>query len=478
MQNVSEAAKALVDSYQRVTLHLYAGGAAVEAGIGAATYSHACGSEEAFTFGNACAGRITMALASAMPELEGKPVQLTWDVDGTEYPLLQGRVKKATVSAGRTTIEAYDEMFFGGSKAFVAPEILKTACSVASAFHAVATQMGVEADPAIMEQLTAVTLPAGLSNLTGRESCSQVAGHIAGIFGMNALISRDGLLTMRGFPETGWSTEPYSGGAQAENREYIVSGVAFQKEILETSQASDGSSGESSSTVEFFAGDGTLAMLNPLADQEAADRAFEALEGVSLRPGSYSFPGGLLLEPGDLISIRSMDGEYQTAAVTVSMAFDGGVKTDISCGGANETGGAKGPLGQALETLQADIARVRKLIADNAEILSARITNLRAEDIVAGTIRSTDYKTAALEPVYPEETTFSSAALHPNNGEEITRGIEIDFKEGIIRGVFYNAAVDALSQRVDSLAERITALENSLVYPKAVTTSENSEEES
>lgn len=477
MQNVSEAAKALVDSYHRVTLHLYAGGAAVEAGIGSATYSHACGSEEAFTFGNACAGSITLVVAAAMPELEGKPVQVTWDVDGTEHPLLQGWVKKATISAGRTAIEAYDEMFFGGSKAFDAPEILKIACSAASAFHAVATQMGVEADLAIMEQLTAVTLPAGLSNLTGRESCSQVAGHIAGIFGMNALISRDGLLTMRGFPETGWSTEPYSGGAQAEKNIYTVTGIALQKETLETSQGEAGS-GETAKTEEFFAGDGTLAMLNPLADQEAADRAFEALEGVSLRPGSYSFPGGLLLEPGDLIAIRSMDGEYQTAAVTVSMAFDGGVKTDISCGGANETGGAKGPLGQALETLQADIARVRKLIADNAEILSARITNLRAEDIVAGTIRSTDYKTAALEPVYPEETTFSSAALHPNNGEEITRGIEIDFKEGIIRGVFYNAAVDALSQRVDSLAERITAMENSLVYPKAVTTSENSEEES
>ena len=381
MQNVSAAAKALVDSYQKVTLHLYVDGEVVDAGIGAATYSHACGSEEAFTFGNACAGSITLVVAAAMPELYGKTVRVTWDVDGTEYPLITGAVEKAMVSAGRTTIEAYDEMYFGGSHPFSAPEELTGSCTAEEALYAVAEAMGVSVDPDILETVSGVSLSNGLGGLAGEESCSQAAGFLAGLFGMNALISREGLLTMRGYPATGWSTEPYSGGALAENTEYTVTGITFQREETATVKNEDGSTGDETTTVEFFAGDGTLAMMNPLADQAAADRAYESLNGIIVRPGSYSFPGGILLEPGDRITVESMDGFYQTAVFTITMTIDGGVKTDIICGGTNQTVGSMGPINQALTTLQADIARVRKLIAENAEIGSANIQDLTAEQI-------------------------------------------------------------------------------------------------
>lgn len=223
---------------------------------------------------------------------------------------------------------------------------------------------------------------------------------------------------------------------------------------------------------------------NPLADQAAADRALEALESVTFRPGSYSFPGGLLLEPGDIFAVESMDGTYQIAAVAVSMSFDGGVKTSVACGGAVKSGGAAGTINQALKVLYADFARLRSLVAENATIVSAKITNLSVNDIIAGRIRSTDFETVTLDKVYPAADLYPGKTVYPNNGEEIIRGIEIDFSQGIIRGVFFNTVTDDLGKRVTALeaantalTERIAKLENALVYPKSQVQSTNETEE-
>lgn len=481
MQIVSDIAKSLVDAYQKITLSVCIDGERLDVGIGSCEYSPSCGDADEFTFGNACAANISFVLGAAYRDLKGRRVQVKWSVNDEEYPLLTGQVEEAKVSAGRTTVEVWDDMYFGGSNAFSLAGSFSENADAAIAFAAIAEAIGVEAEQETLDALSGIEIVDGLAGIKAETSNSAVAGYIAGLIGGNAIITRAGQLAIRVYSQTDWRTEPYSGGASAENTDFSVTGITLQKECTVTSINSDGTTEEGEATAEYVSGDGTLIVGNPLADQAAADRAFATLASISFRPGSYSFPFGLLLEPGDIFTIESMDGTYQVAATTIVMRFDGGVKTSVACGGAVKSGGCVGAVNQALKALYADFARLRSLVAENATIVSAKITNLSVDDIVAGRIRSTDFKTVTLDNVFPAEYLYPGEAVHPNNGEEIIHGIEIDFSQGIIRGVFFNAVTDELSKRIEDqeqaitdLAARISKLETALVYPKSMvqTTSE------
>lgn len=465
MQSVSDSTKDLLARYAKIALTAYLNGQKVAAGIGSCELSAACGDAEAFSFGNACATNISIILSEPMPDIKGTPISITWAVDDTEYPLFTGKVEDAIVRAGRTSVDAWDAMYYGGSNAFIPSYALRQDVDAAEAFKAVAAAIGVTAEPEALIMLAGVTITGGLGHLSETNSNSAVAGYIAGLVGGSALIDRSGQLTICKYTLTDYETEPYAGGASAQNVDYTLSGITMQRTETVSIQHEDGSIGEEDQTSEFFAGDGSLMVSNPLADQAAADRAFEALQAVSFRPGAYSFPGGILLDPADVITVHSMDGSYIVAVVTVTMSFDGGVKTSVSCGGEPAVGGAQGPINQALATLYADFARLQKLVAENADIVNARISNLSADDIVAGKIHSTDFATIVLDELYPETGLFPSSATYPNNGEQIVRGFEIDFSSGIIRGVFWSESVDALSARITSLEGRMAKLENSLLYP-------------
>ena len=88
-----------------------------------------------------------------------------------------------------------------------------------------------------------------------------------------------------------------------------------------------------------------------------------------------------------------------------------------------------------------------------------RILNLSANDITSGLIHSADYATVAVPMIYPASTLFPDTDTYPSNGEYVTSGFAIDFATGQIYGGFYSAQLSALDNRV-------TALENALVYPK------------
>lgn len=459
MQNVSDEVKALLAQYAKIALSVYVDGEKIDAGIGSFTLSSSCGSEDEFSFGNACATSLSMVVADVFRNLEGSRLQVKWSVNGPEHPLFTGKAKNASVSGGRTTIEAWDDMFYGGSDAFVPSMELQSDVEASTAFEAVAIAMGVDVDPGALEMLSGIVIHGGIAHLPSETSNSAVAGYIAGLIGGNAWISRSGQLTIRQYTSIDFETEPYSGGASTKGREYAVTGITLQREYTVSKIQEDGTSVEEGEVYEFGAGDGTLMVSNPLADQDAADRCFAILGDLVLQPGSYSFPGGLLLEPGDIFTLHSMDGSYTVAAVSLSMSFDGGVKTTVSCGGEPDRGGAAGQLNQALATLIADYARLRTLVAENASIVNAKITNLRVDDIVAGRIRSTDFESINLQQIYPESNIYPFDQIFPNNGEEIVRGLEIDFAKGEIRGVFFNQVTDQLEQRINDIERRLAALE-------------------
>jgi len=457
MQTVSANVRALLASYAKVTLTAYLNGAKLNAGIGACELTASCGDDTSFSFGNACAARVNMTLAASMPGIKEQNLRITWAVDGTEYPLFDGKVENAVVTAGRTSVEAWDAMYYGGSDAFIPAWQMQQDINASAAFSLIASEIGVSADPAVLDLLYGITITGGLRHLPEDTSCSAVAGYIAGLIGGNAIIDRSGQLTVRQMTQTDFETEPYAGGASAQNENYSITGITLQREEMVTIRNEDGTTAEQEQLLEYFSGDGTLMVSNPLADQDAADRVYEVLNGISFRPGTYSFPGGLLLEPGDLFAVHSMDGSYSVAAIALSMSFDGGVKTTVSCGGFLPEGGSQGPINQALATLVADFARLRMLVAENAQIVSARISHLTSEDITAGKIHSTDFSTEELQELYPSSHLYPSNTSFPNNGEQIIRGFEIDFETGVIRGVFW-------SEAMASLEERVTMLETQLSY--------------
>ena len=451
MQKVSETVRALVDRYEKITLTAYLDGKRVDAGVGACELTTACGDDESFTFGNACSSRIDLTLAASLPGIDGQKLKVTWAVDETEHPLFDGRVEKPLIRAGHTTIEAWDAMYYGGSDVFVPIWSMDQDVDAAEAFSGIASAMGISVSDEAVELLSGIIIPGGPGQMPEDTSNSAAAGYIAGLIGGNAMIDRAGQLTVRKILQTDFETQPYAGGASAQSKDFFITGITLQREEVVTVKNEDGTSSEEDRVTEYGAGDGTLMVSNPLADQAAADRAFAALEGIHFRPGSYTFPGGLLLEPGDLITVHSMDGSYTVVCVMLSMSFDGGVKTSVSSGGAAPQGGAQGAINQALATLYADFARLRTLVAENAQITSARIANLSVDDIVAGRIRSTDFLASELDEVYPSKNTFPSDRLWLNNGEEIIRGIEIDFTTGVIRGVFFNSVTDDLNNRLEVL---------------------------
>lgn len=384
MQNVSDAAKQLVDNFAPVALAIYIDGEKLDVGIGTGSYTGACAGDDEFSFGNACAAGMNIVIAAACPHLKGHRIQIVWSVDGVEYPLLTGCVKTSKVTAGRTAIDAWDDMYFAGSSAFAITDAVAEDCAAAVAFAAVASSMGVTAEPESLALLEGLTVPRGLSNADGLSN-SAVAGHIAGLVGGNALMTRSGLLAIRQYADTGWETEPYSGGASAENEDFAVTGVMLQREETASNTNTDGTAAEQTETKVYSAGDGSLMLANPLSSQDAAERAFEALKDLSFRPGNFTFPGGLLLEPGDIFTLHTMDGRYAVAVASITMNFDGGVKSTVDCGGAAEDGGSVGSVNQAIRELALDYAKLKKLCADNAEISSANIDYLMVNVLHADT---------------------------------------------------------------------------------------------
>jgi hypothetical protein len=120
------------------------------------------------------------------------------------------------------------------------------------------------------------------------------------------------------------------------------------------------------------------------------------------------------------------------------------------------------------EAVAEQVRRLSSVVADKASIedleaVDARLDNLSASDIKAGIIHSADYETVVIPLIYPASDLYPAADLNPNYGERVIRGFAIDFSTGQIYGAFY-------STQIEQLQEAVEALQNSLVYPKAETT--------
>lgn len=93
---------------------------------------------------------------------------------------------------------------------------------------------------------------------------------------------------------------------------------------------------------------------------------------------------------------------------------------------------------------------------------------ISSDMIKAGVIRSLDYEVIEVDPIYPSDSLYPGTDVYPNNGEDMVRGLEIDFRAGVIRGFVGgqdNAEVDfRLAKAEFSITEmesRLDKLEDS-----------------
>ena len=392
----------------------------------------------------------------------GQEIAVTWDVDGqTENPLFTGRVEKVTVSAGKATIRAQDALFWSGAEIFRGREDYQTDADAGTVFSAIAAEMGVAVDADTASLLSGVTISGGFSSVQDDITLAEAAGYVAGIFGGNAVITRAGTLAVIQYTLRDYTAEVYAGGAEAENQNYKLAGLRFSRTYTTRTVNADGTTSLSDRIVTYKAGNGALELDNPLASQTAATRAFRALSAVTVRKGRYSYPLGLIVEPGDVIGIVTMDGTYRAAVSSHTLEIDGGVKSsDLGAGALDPDGtsgaaaeeeptrlrarmaksllaaaaeesseedtgeapvkpGRKPRISKKLEELELRLLRVENLYAENAQITNANIQSLKAGNIDVDALFARDITATGVFQV--RNTAYS--LIQSNEGLQLGPGV-------------------------------------------------------
>ena len=350
-----------------------------------------CCSEGAISIGAVCAAELTVKVSGSLA-LTDEIITAAVQQDGeAETPLGTFRVTTCQQNSGTTTITAYDAAYYALGGEYTPSGSPATALAV---LGDICTQAGLTldyggADVAIEGDLTGHT-------------CREMVGYIAALLGCNAVISREGALKLIWYTDNGQSITPddyYSGGLSLTG-ESVLAGVRMTKTVTVRTTGTDGTITETDQTTNYDAGSGTgtvIAVDNPFATQDIVDAVWAKIGGLgTFRAGSCSAFGGLLTEPGDLISVTGLSGLTSILpAMTVQLELDGGCRCTITASGQSQTEADAqilGPTGKALKKIEADIARFKDLYADNAEIERAKIEKLIAGEITLNSVlHSTDY---------------------------------------------------------------------------------------
>ena len=457
MQRISNTCEELLLGYSPVRLRMECSGVPDETGISNLLVDEGGGNDDAYTFGCSFAATARLQLEGVFPGIKGYQIKIFWSVqDAYEYPLFTGWVTKAEVRAGRTDVTAGDLMVIKGGEAMLVGGSLKQDISGQVAWLAIASQLDCEFDWEDADRLASITLPGGFGTLPGEICLSDAAGFVAGLIGCNARIDRSGILRLAGplgESQQGFTGfEGYSGGNTARDAEFTVTGITVSRTDVINIREDDGTLVQEEITTEFSAGDGSLMIENPLGSQATTELALQNLQGLAFRPGDYSFPQGIQVEPGDKLRVGTLEGWHNVATMRVSHQIDGGVRSTAICPGWPEGGGVAGQLSRTVQQLQTDLANLRNGLASTAaQVAGAQATSY--------SLRSADYSAEPLDATYPGDDLTPGEETYPSDSEEIISGFEIDYERGIIRGVFQSEQMTRIEEQLADLAERLAALE-------------------
>lgn len=356
-------------------------------------YSGSFGGADTVTIGGVTAAMVTLTLSGAH-NLRDKTITVSIgaDVSGTVQYVPLGTFVVATCKQvdDTTTVTAYDAAYYALGGTYT-PNV-SSGATVAAVLSDVAAQCG----------LTLATLPAAASTTSvvgdlTEKTCRDMVGYLAALVGCNALIDRDGKLALRWFAASGQSYSPsdyYNAGLSIDGTSTLA---CIQAEVETTTTDADGNT---SVTTNAYTAGGTgvgISIQNPYMTQVILDAVWASIGGLAYTVGSCDIFHGLLVEPGDLVTITDKAGVAHTLAVmSLTMTIDGGCKTTLQATGesAADTGAAmQGSLGSKVSQLVVDLAKVKQLIIEDAngvtKIYGGRIDtkSLFAQDITAtGTI--------------------------------------------------------------------------------------------
>ena len=359
-------------------------------------YSGSFGGMDTVIIGGVTAAMVTLTLSGAH-NLRDKTITVSVgaDVSGTVQYVPLGTFVVATCKQvdDTTTVTAYDAAYYALGGTYT-PNV-SSGATVAAVLSDVATQCG----------LTLATLPAAASttSVVGdliEKTCRDMVGYLAALVGCNALIDRDGKLALRWFAASGQSYSPsdyYNAGLSIDGTSTLA---CIRAEVETTTTDADGNT---SVTTNAYTAGGTggtgvgISIQNPYMTQVILDAVWASIGGLAYTVGSCDIFHGLLVEPGDLVTITDKTGVAHTLAVmSLNMTIDGGCKTTLRATGESTTDASaamQGSLGGKVSQLVVDLAKVKQLIIEDVngvtKIYGGRIDtkSLFAQDITAtGTI--------------------------------------------------------------------------------------------
>ena len=397
-------------------------------------YSGSFGGADTVTIGGVTAAMVTLTLSGAH-NLRDKTITVSVgaDVSGTVQYVPLGTFVVATCKQvdDTTTVTAYDAAYYALGGTYT-PNV-SSGATVAAVLSDVATQCG----------LTLATLPAAASttsvvgDLTGK-TCRDMVGYLAALVGCNAFIDRDGKLALRWFASSGQSYSPndyYNAGLSIDGTSTLA---CIQATVEETTTDADGNTSVTTNTY-TAGGTGTgISIQNPYMTQAILDAVWASIGGLAYTVGSCEIFHGLLVEPGDLVTITDKAGVAHTLAVmSLTMTIDGGCKTTLRATGESTTdvsAAMQGSLGGKVSQLVVDLAKVKQLIIEDVngvtKIYGGRIDtkSLFAQDITAtGTITGARLKGAELDCSRTEGSKNYTCAM--KNGK-----VEAAYQDNLLDG--------------------------------------------
>ena len=403
MYNTTTALAAALAA-KRLNLKAVCGSTTLEGNqIANCTYSASIGGSDALTIGGVTAAMVTLTINQEVAWRDKTiVVSVGAEVDGaTQYvPLGTFAVTDCKQAEGTTTITAYDAAYYALGGTYT-PSV-SSGATVAAVLSDVATQCG----------LTLATLPAAAStanvvgDLTGK-TCRDMVGYLAALVGCNALIDRDGKLALRWFADSGQSYSPsdyYNAGLSIDGTSTLA---CIRAEVETTTTDADGNT---SVTTNAYTAGGTgvgITIQNPYMTQAILDTVWASIGGLEYTVGSCDIFHGLLIEPGDLVTITDKTGVAHTLAVmTLELSIDGGCRAKIqaTADSATDTGAnVSGSMTKQITKIAKDVMEFYAIVAQKA-----KVTDLEATNAEIGSLKTEKANVADLDAATAEINTLKT----------------------------------------------------------------------
>ena len=406
MYHVTEELAAALAA-KRLNLKAVCGSTTLEGNqIANCTYSASTGGSDALTIGGVTAAMVTLTINQEVAWRDKAiVVSVGAEVDGTtQYvPLGTFAVTDCKQAEGTTTITAYDAAYYALGGTYT-PNV-SSGATVAAVLSDVATQCG----------LTLATLPAAASttSVVGdliEKTCRDMVGYLAALVGCNALIDRDGKLALRWFAASGQSYSPsdyYNAGLSIDGTSTLA---CIRAEVETTTTDADGNT---SVTTNAYTAGGTggtgvgISIQNPYMTQVILDAVWASIGGLAYTVGSCDIFHGLLVEPGDLVTITDKTGVAHTLAVmTLELSIDGGCRAKIqaTADSATDTGAnVSGSMTKQITKIAKDVMEFYAIVAQKA-----KVTDLEATNAEIGSLKTEKANVADLDAATAEINTLKT----------------------------------------------------------------------